>query len=493
MHMSLKRAAVAGAKWTAISSVASALIQFGQVAILARLLQPSDFGLMAMALLMLNFGEQYVDAGVSNAIIHRQDPSREQLSSLYWTNIFVGWLTFGVMVVSTPLVAVLFHEPRLYSLVPLAALTFLIGPFGTQFQILLQKELHFRTRAIIEMTKVAVAAVVSISAAFAGHGVFSIVFGQLGGVGISTVLLVAIGWQQWRPMLWFRRNDLEGFLGFGLYQMGVRTLGFLASRTDQALIGALLGADALGYYSFAWNFIIQPVNRINPILTQVAFPLFAKIQNETERLKRGYMTLLRVLTTANAPLLLGCAATASTLIPLVYGDQWTQSIFLVQVLAGVGLLRSSLNPMGILMLAKGRPDLEFFWDLSIVVPQILVVTISLYCAGFIGVAFGLLGLHIVYFFAYYWYVVRHLLGPCFKPFLTSTVVPSAIAGTMAILVWLLSSYIGENSLIAFGIEVCAGALVYAILNLLLQRAWLREMLSLLGGGEKPHRSSGQRR
>ncbi len=275
--MSLKRAAIAGAKWTAISSSASALIQFGQLAILARLLQPSDFGLMAMVVLMLNFAEQYLDAGVSNAIIHRQEPSREQLSSLYWVNIIVGWLMFGAMVVSAPLAAALFHEPRLNSLVPLAALIFLIGPLGSQFQILLQKELRFRTRSIIEMTRIIVAGVISIGAAFAGYGVLSLVFGLLSGVTISTVLLVGIGWRQWRPGLRLRRADLEGFLSFGFYQLGERTLNYFASRTDQILIGAFLGAHVLGYYSLAWNLIVMPVKRINPVLTSVAFPLFATI------------------------------------------------------------------------------------------------------------------------------------------------------------------------------------------------------------------------
>ncbi len=188
--------------------------------------------------------------------------------------------------------------------------------------------------------------------------------------------------------------------------------------------------------------------------------------------------MLHLLTMINAPLLLGCAATAPTLIPIVYGEQWAPSIFLVQVLAVVGLFRSMLNPMGVLMLSKGRADLGFFWDVCVVVLQIPVVSISLYIAGLAGIVWALLGLHIVYFFAYYWYVVRKLLGSCFKLFLTSTAVPFGIAGTMAIFVWLLSSYLANNSLIALGIEICAGAFIYAILVFLLQRVWLRELSQL---------------
>lgn len=258
----------------------------------------------------------------------------------------------------------------------------------------------------------------------------------------------------------FRRADLEGFAGFGLYQLEERTLNILASRTDQILIGALVGSQALGYYTLAWNLIILPVNRINPILTQVAFPPFAKVQNETERLTSGYMTLLRLLTTVNAPILLGCAATASTLIPVVYGGQWGAECFSYPVSGRRRLDPQHSQPNGRIAPSQRTSGSRIFWDLCAVSPQIVVVAIALLVAGPAGVVIGLLCLHIVYYFAYYECLLRRLIGRCFRPFLSNTLRPAGIAGAMAILVWLFSRYLDSQTVWALATEICAGVLVY---------------------------------
>ncbi len=485
--MSLKRAALSGVKWTLTSTGLSTVIQFVQVAVLARLLEPADFGLMAMVWILLNFSLLFMDMGIGQAIIQKQDISREQLSSLYWANIIIGFIVFGFTVSATPLVVALYSEPRLYTLTPAAALLLGIVPFGAQFQLLLQKELRFKTLAVIEIIGAVVAATVAISAAFAGQGVFSLVFGQLSGGAISTLLLVITGWGRWRPTLHFRRADLKGLIGFGFYQLGERVLNLLFSRTDQLLIGALLGPLALGYYSLAWNLVILPSSKINPVLTRVAFPLFAGVQNEIERLRRGYMILLRVVSSVNAPILFGCAATAPTLVVVVYGEQWTPAIPLVQLLAGVGLLRSMINPIGTLLLARGRADLGFMWSLITVPLQIPVVYLGLRIGGLNGIAFGLLCLQIFDLFAIYLFQVRLVVGPCFRQYIASTFPSLGIGAVMAVVVYSLPIVITASPVIVLGAQVAAGVVVYSVLTLMFQRPWLWELLTLLGIGVAPQR------
>jgi Polysaccharide biosynthesis protein len=130
---------------------------------------------MAMSMLVLNFAEICLDFGMSKAIIHRQDTSREQLSSLYWVNVFVGWVLFAASFAATPLVVIMFREPRLYHLVPLGSALFLIGPIGAQFALLLQKELRFRSLAVVEIVGSFVGALAAIGAAIAGLGVYALV------------------------------------------------------------------------------------------------------------------------------------------------------------------------------------------------------------------------------------------------------------------------------------------------------------------------------
>jgi O-antigen/teichoic acid export membrane protein len=177
------------------------------------------------------------------------------------------------------------------------------------------------------------------------------------------------------------------------------------------------------------------MERVNPSLTKVAFPLFARMQNEEERLRRGYLTLIRILATINAPILLGFAAIAPVLIPIVYGVQWTAAVPLIQPLAVVGLLRCIMHPSGSLLLAKGRAVVGFIWTLGVVGVNVAGVMISLHLGGLISIAYCLVLLHILYLLAMYTFVIRRLLGPCFSPYMGSLIPALAAAGVMVACVW----------------------------------------------------------
>lgn len=249
----------------------------------------------------------------------------------------------------------------------------------------------------------------------------------------------------------------------------------------------MLGPVALGYYSLAWNLVILPSSKINPVLTRVAFPLFAGVQNEIERLRRGYMILLRVVSSINAPILFGCAATAPTLVIVVYGEQWAPAIPLVQLLAGVGLLRSIINPIGTLLLAKGRADLGFIWSLITVPLQIPVVYLGLRLGDLNGIALGLLALQIFDLFAIYPFQVRLVVGPCFRQYMFNTLPSLGIAAAMAIVVYALPMFMTAGPTFILASQIAAGVIVYLGLTLMFRRSWLWELLALLGLGAPPQR------
>lgn len=477
--MSLKAAAAEGAKWSAVSAATNAVTQFAQLAILARLLSPSDFGLVAIVTVILGFAQTYLDMGVSAAIIQRQHISRDQLSSLYWLNVFCGWASFGAAVAIAPLAAFLFREPYLLTIVPLAALMFVVGPPGAQFSLLLQKRLRFRTLACIEMVAALSGALAAIAGALSNLGVLAPIVGQLVGATVSSGILVIVGWRTLRPRFRFQGADIKGYVGFGLYQMGEKTLNYLGSRADQLIIGLMLGPEALGYYSLAWNLVMQPVARINPILTRVAFPLFARVQDQKDRLKRGYLALVRTLSAINAPLLLGCAAIAPIFVPLVYGPKWSPSIILVQVLAGVGLVRSIGNPIGTLLLSQGRADVGFMWTLFVALVHIPIVVGSLYSFGLLGMTIAVLLSNIFYLLMSYPFVIGPILGRCFKTWLTSLATPIIIASFMAILVSMLSVLPETDVAAQLAVKICAGMVIYIWVTMTFQSALVSELKSML--------------
>lgn len=477
----LKKQAASGVKWTTTSTAITTTLQFIQLAVLARLLSPEAFGLMAMIMVVLGLGQAYADMGISNAIIHRQDTTGEQLSSLYWLNIIAGVIVFILLLISTPLVVLFYGEPRLTELMPWAALVFIVTPLGQQFQILLQKELQFRILSIIELTAVIVGTTVAIVTAMMGQGVFSIIWGQLGKTLIKTLMLVGIGWKKWPPKLRFKYTDLHGYIGFGLYQMGEKSINYFIDKMDQIIVGALVGAQALGYYNLAFNLVIQPISKINPIITRVAFPLFAKVQSDNDRLKRGYLSILKLLSIVNFPLLFGLAVVAPTLVPLLFGEQWQPAIILIQILSFVALLRSNGNPIGSLYLAKGRADLGFKWNAMVFPTQMLGIFLGAYFGGVLGVALTLLALQITYSIFNYLVLIRTLLGPCLKEYITSIAPAFGLSLLMALTVAIVPLTIEQSQGVILTTQILIGVLVYLSLNFIFRWQQLQEIKLLVLG------------
>lgn len=479
--MSLRQQATAGVKWSGVASAVIAVLQLTQTAILAHILLPEDFGLMALVMMVMGLVQAYADMGVSNAIIHKQDTTPDQLSSLYWLNILAGIIIFVFVVALAPFAAGIFGEPRLQVLMVWAALSFLITPLGQQFHILLQKNLRFRALAAIEIFTILVATSTSISLALAGHGVYALVWGQLSAVAVSTLSLLAIGLREWRPRLRFRREDLKGYLSFGLFQMGERSINYFNTKVDQLLIGSLLGVEALGYYSLAFNLVMMPIMRMNPIITRVAFPVFSKVQHDIERLKQGYLIALQVLSLINFPIFFGLAMLAPWIVPILFGDGWIPAVILVQILSFIALLRSVANPLGSLLLAKGRPDLGFYWNALLLSTQAVGVYLGAKLGGAVGVGFALLALQMLYFVGSYFFLVRRLLGPCLADYLMSMVPQLAISVAMALAVAAMMLLASQPTVLVLTGVVTGGFVIYSGLHFVFRKQQLLEIKRLSQG------------
>lgn len=427
--MKLTNQAASGVRWTTLSGGVSTATETLRTVVLARFLSPIDFGLMAMVMVVIGLAQTYVDLGISAAIIHRQDATHEQLSSLYWVNIVSGFVTFAILWFCTPAIVFGFREPALLPLLHAVALAFLIIPWGAQFEILLQKELKFQVLAKQEIVSSIGGLIVAVVGAVIGQGVWALAYSFLATLLIKTLLLMRIGIFEYRPLLHFRRADLKGYVGFGLFQLGERSINYISERLDQILIGPLLGAQVLGYYNFAFNLTARPISRINPILTRVAFPVFSRVQNDNGKLQRGYLKLVSFLTTVNAPLLVGLAATAPVAVPLIFGEKWIPAIILVQILSFMSLSRSVGNPIGSLQLAKGRADMGFWWNLLLFATSLPAIYIG-GRFGAEGVALALLILQLVLQVPSYLYLIRPLIGTCVRDYVSAVMTPILAACLM---------------------------------------------------------------
>lgn len=477
----LKEQAYSGVRWTSLNAVCTTALQFLQLAVLARLLDPTAYGLMAMVMVVIGLANVFADTGLSAAIIQRKDVRKEELSTLYWINILAGLVIYALIYLGTPLIARGFNAQELHSLLPVASLSFVIGAFGLQFQTLLRRELRFDVLTKIQVAAAFFGMIVAVGCALKGYGVWSLVWGNLGNTGLRTILLIVWGSRaDWWPTFQFGWSASKGYLSFGLYRTGAMVANYFNSTLDQLVIGSLMGPEALGYYYIAVRLMIQPIQRINPILTNVAFPVFSKVQDDTSRLRKGFLQMSRLLATCNAPVLIGLAAVAPLAIPFLVGPQWLPAVPLVQVLAFYVLFRSLGNASGSLIMAKGKANWTLYWNISLILLVAPVVYAASLGGQIIHVAFALAGLQFVLFFCLYRILIRKLIGPCFMEYISAVGRPILLALLMSGIVLAASLALPPLPLtVALFVQVGIGALVYIMLSWLFQRELFFEVVELL--------------
>ena len=394
--MSLKKQAVGGVKWTTASTVIVTILQLSQMSILARFLEPGDFGLMAIMMIVIGFSQAFQDMGISNAIIQRQDISHTQLSSLYWLNIAAGAVLTLIVIAIAPLVAIFYEEPRITSLMIILSSTFILVAIGNQYRVLFQKNLNFRTMEIINVTTSVISLIVAILMAYNGYGVLTLVCAMITQAGLSSLLFLWVGLKHYhRPSLVYKHSELEGFYGFGLYQMGERSINYISANADKIIIGKLVGVNAVGFYNLAWQLIIFPLRKINPIINKVAFPVYSKVQSGPKTLNRYYTLNVKALSLVTMPLLAFLIFFSNEVVGLIFGEGWETTANLLPVLALVGILKALGNPGGALILAKGRADVGFWWNTVWAITIVVALSIGLWINDSLQTAvYILLGLNL---------------------------------------------------------------------------------------------------
>jgi len=472
--------AIRGVQWTTISAAANGILYFVQTMILARILSPSDFGLMAILLVVVRFAQLFSDIGISNAIIHRQDVNDDILSSLFWLNVFSGLCVYFFFNLASPLIAILFHTPQLDHLLRYLSFVFLIIPLGQQCVAIQEKNLNFAVIARASVASYLANFCISVSAAVMGYGVLSLIWGYLGAAIIRVSLLTMQTFRKQPPKLHFDRKDLHGFLGFGLYQMLAQGLNYANMNISQALIGMLLGPKELGYYTLASELALRPVQVITPLVGRVLFPVLAKLQSDMVLMRRTFFRVHRMICMVNFPLAGGIAIAAPLAIPFLYGEQWYPSIIVAQILALFALFRSAASPIGPLLLAKGRADFNMLLNSSRMVLQLPFIYWAILYKGIYGAAAALLISQIFLMILIYRILLARLVGPCLKDIFFSFLRPMGFTFIMASSMWFATTAMSRFSTISRLItEIICGAVVYLAMLIVSKDQFLRELKQML--------------
>ena len=383
--MSLKEQAIKGTMWTTIQQWSNKFVSLITFSILARLLEPDSFGLIALAGTFLAFITLFVDQGFSTAIIQRKELEPEHLDTAFWTNVAIAWvmatITFGIAGFG----ADFFKEPSLTPVVRWLSLSFIISSFNSVQSAILTKRLEFKLLAMRSLISTFISAVVGITMAFMGYGVWSLVAQRLSAGVVEGIVL----WQasDWRPQWKFSRKHFHDLFAFGINMVGINILNFFVTSGDNLLIGYFLGSTALGYYDLAYRLLLVVTSLFVGVISSIAMPIFSSIQDDLPRLRKVLYEFVELTNTIAFPIFLGMSVLAPELIVVVFGEQWEPSIPVMQILNLLGILWSGFYYNTPLITAIGKPQLNLSLNLFKT-----VVYFSVFCLvvrwGIVAVALG---------------------------------------------------------------------------------------------------------
>lgn len=362
----------AHATWWSLLEIASRYgAQFAVTVVLARLLTPEDFGLIAMLIVFTSLGATLVDAGFGTALIQRKHVTGDDEATVFVFAFLSGVVVGTVIWLAAPFIAHLYHQPRLVQLTHLVAWVLPLGGLGAVPDALLTKQLKFRKRATAEILASTASGVIAVVLAWRGFGVWSIAWQ----VVVAATLRMALLWlfSAWRPMGRFTMPAFRKLFGFGGYMLSARLLDTLSNRAQLLLLGWLFNASTLGYYTLAQNAQQAPADLMGAVLNRVGLPVFSEISNQPDKLRNALRFTLRTSLFLFLPGMAGLALLAKPIIQMVYGARWESAAPILALLA----LASALWPFHVLNLAaltsQGRSDR--FLRLEVVKKVVLLVLV----------------------------------------------------------------------------------------------------------------------
>jgi len=351
----LTRKTIKGILWSAISFVAGKGLAFLSTVILARLLAPDDFGLMALGLMAVSYLDTFGGLGVGNVIIYRQDNLEKNSNVAFTLSMLVNSLLALTGFLVAPWVAIFFKDPRLTDILRALSLTLVISGLGSIHQARLDRDLQFKRSFIPETGKTLAKALVSIGLALSGYGVWSLVWGQLA----ATLSASSLYWiiLRWRPRLDFDIKFALKQLGYSGHILLVEIMGIVQSNLDYLIIGWRFNTTLLGYYTIAYRVPELIIIYACSTVSKALFPAFSKLQDDFETLQQGYLNTLRFVSLYTVPVGIGIALVTSEFVSVAYGDHWLPAIPVMQILSLYAIMYSLAYNAGDIYKATGRPDI----------------------------------------------------------------------------------------------------------------------------------------
>ena len=348
----LKERTIRGGSARICSQGASFLLRVGSLMVLARLLDPKDFGLVGMVTAFTGVLSLFRDFGLSAASVQHDHVTEEQTSSLFWINLVTGLVLGLATVCLAPAIGSFYHEPRLVWITTVISAGFVFNGAGVQHSAQLQRQMRFTALSLIDTLSLIVSSGVAIGVAFAGYGYWALVSMAVC-LPLSTTLglWLVSGWVPGKP---HRNAGLRSMMHFG----GLMTLNglvvYFASNFDKVLLGRFWGVEAIGLYGRAYQLIRIPIDNLNGAVGEVAFAALSRVQSDPDRLKRYFLKGYSLVLAVTMPITVACAIFADELIFVLLGPKWTEVAGIFRLLSPTILAFAIANPLGWLLNSTGQ-------------------------------------------------------------------------------------------------------------------------------------------
>ena len=463
MADSLKQKTVKGVLWSSLERFSVQGIQFVVMIIMARMLTPNDYGLVGMLAVFIAVSQSLVDSGFSQALIRKQERTEIDNSTVFYFNIVVGLILYGVLFVSAPFIANFYNEPELVAITRVIGLSVIFNSLVVVQRALLTVKIDFKTQAKAALTAAIVSGGVGIWMAATGYGVWSIVSQQLTNLGINTILLWILS--RWRPLWEYSWNSFRELFGFGSKLLASGLIDTVYRNIYLIVIGRVFSASDLGYYTRAHQFTDFPSSNLTGIIQRVTYPVLCSIQNEDKRLADVYRRFLRI--------------SAFVIFPMMslLKEQWLFAATLLSIIC-FQMMWYPIHAINLnLLQVKGRSDLFLKLDVykKMVGVCILCITIPM---GLVAMCVGCFFSSMIALVINTYYTGK-LIGVGYFRQMCDLIPTFLLSVSMGAVVYWTINMVVVHPIAQLGIGIVTGILYYILFALLFKFTEFKELLQLL--------------
>lgn len=363
--------------WSTLERISTQGIQFIFGIILARILSPTDYGIIAMPIIFLNLAQVFIDSGFSNALIRKKDLRENDLTTAFLFNVIVGAFCYTILFICSPLIASFYNTPILKQILRITALTILFSPLCAVQQAIVTIKLNFKVQAKITGLAALISGIIGVIMAYSGYGVWSLVLQQV----MASLIRVILMWMlvKWKPKGFWSKNSFKYLWDFGSKMMVSSLINTIYQNIYPLIIGKYYVMGELGFFTRAQQFSQLPSSNFTGIIKRVTYPVLSSLQDDNEELIRKFRKTLRAAVFIIFPVMFGLFAVSDPLIKVVLTEKWMPVVPLLRILC-VAMVWYPIDALNLnLLMIKGRSDL--FLRLEII-KKIFGVIVLFLCIGF---------------------------------------------------------------------------------------------------------------